>query len=165
MVPSGLADPAFAYAISKADFCPIPRGRSFVSKEEGTELSDVWNGFVDEYIAQGSDERPRVEIERAAKINTHCGALFRVCEGPSCGKLEGRDVERLSLCSKCKIAVYCSRTCQAASWKEHKEQCSSGSRVEQMLPSQAAIQEHVFPALWKDALNLTHHVLSKAPEK
>lgn len=30
----------------------------------------------------------------------------------------------VNCCSRCEVAVYCSRACQKADWKEHKKQCS-----------------------------------------
>lgn len=63
MVPLGLVDPAFAYALAKAQFLPIPRGRSYFSKDDGAERATEWNNLVDEYISQGTDLRPRIEIE------------------------------------------------------------------------------------------------------
>jgi len=36
-----------------------------------------------------------------------------------------KEVERtaLSVCSRCMIEKYCSRECQLADWRDHKEQC------------------------------------------
>jgi len=62
-----------------------------------------WNTLVDAYILESGDPRPPKEIERAAKIGTWGGALFRVCEGVECGKAEGREIENLKLCSRCQI--------------------------------------------------------------
>lgn len=63
----------------------------------------TWNKHIDDYISQGNDLRPRSEIERAAKIGSGNGALIRICEAPSCGKVEKHDVETLLKCSKCKM--------------------------------------------------------------
>lgn len=91
---------------------------------------------------------------RAAKISAGGGALFRACEGAGCRKVEGRDVERLNACAKCKAAVYCSRACQASAWKTHKEACGSAECGGQMLPSQVAIRERVSPCRWRVLENL-----------
>ncbi|EPQ56125.1 hypothetical protein GLOTRDRAFT_137956 [Gloeophyllum trabeum ATCC 11539] len=160
MVPRGVVDPAFAYAMPKTQMLPLPKGRSFCSKQDGTELATAWNAAVDAYIVEVTDARPRAEIERAAKINTYCGALFRRCEGAGCGRLEGRDVERLKLIEGVGKAVYCGRACQASAWKKHKEACEMGAGVEQMLPSQTAIQESLMPGLWKQALRASENLLS-----
>ena len=62
-----------------------------------------WNGYVDEYIRSGTDQRSELEIERCAKIALSGGALFRQCEGPNCDKWEGGDIDTLRVCSRCKI--------------------------------------------------------------
>ena len=68
----------------------------------------AWNLAVDEYIDQGIDKRPRIDIERAAKIGPSHGALHLRCEHEECGKMQGRDVPTLRACSKCKIV--CNRS-------------------------------------------------------
>ncbi|EPQ56120.1 hypothetical protein GLOTRDRAFT_128077 [Gloeophyllum trabeum ATCC 11539] len=151
LVPCGLVDPAIVHAILRHTGLPMPNGRSF-SKEEGENTSKEWNSYVDHYIAQGTDPREPIEIERAAKIGVSCGALYRTCQGANCQKLEGRDVTKLLLCSKCKMSVYCSRNCQASDWKTHKLICSQTGphgQPEQMLPSQAAIQKYIMPNMFK----------------
>jgi hypothetical protein len=63
-----------------------------------------WNAVVDQYILTASDEkRSKVEIERAAKIGSSNGALYRHCEGQGCDKMEGQGRVTLSQCTKCKI--------------------------------------------------------------
>ena len=47
-------------------------------------------------------------------------APARCCSG--CGIAEGPGV-KLSTCSKCKFATYCSRDCQRHAWSEHKTSC------------------------------------------
>lgn len=66
-------------------------------------MQRLWNSLVDEYISEGTDARPRQEIERAAKIGPGNGALIRVCEAADCNKVEKIDVDILKKCSKCKI--------------------------------------------------------------
>jgi hypothetical protein len=58
---------------------------------------------VDKYIASGVDSRPRFEIEAAAKIGVSLGAMCRVCEADSCTKMEGREIQKLSTCSRCQM--------------------------------------------------------------
>lgn len=64
---------------------------------------DIWNAFVDQYIELGIDERPRIEIERAAKIGLAHGPLHRRCDNPLCAKMAGRDGVTLRECARCKI--------------------------------------------------------------
>ncbi|EPQ56121.1 hypothetical protein GLOTRDRAFT_137953 [Gloeophyllum trabeum ATCC 11539] len=165
LVSRGLVDPAFCYPLSRHCGLPIPNGRS-ISKEEGIETSTEWNGFVDEYIAKGTDPRDPLEIARVAKIGTSCGALYRTCEGSNCEKLEGKDVPKLLVCSKCKISVYCSKQCQASNWKEHKLICGKtgpDGQAEQMLPSQVAIQKYLMPDMFKQLLRDTDLILGNTP--
>ena len=44
------------------------------------------------------------------------------CSAAGCCK-EGSGEAPLLCCSRCKVAKYCDRNCQVASWKEHKKQC------------------------------------------
>jgi hypothetical protein len=62
-----------------------------------------WNAAVDKFISLGVHGRSKEEIERAAKIGHSNGALYRKCEGVECGKLEGKDIDKLSYCSACKM--------------------------------------------------------------
>lgn len=63
----------------------------------------TWNDLIDKYIAKGTDPRSTFEIELVAKIGPNFGPLYRTCEFPGCGKIEGRDIQRLQICSRCKM--------------------------------------------------------------
>lgn len=63
----------------------------------------AWNDTVDHYIRSGLDDRPKKEIERAAKIGPSNGALYRTCYGENCTVTEGRDVQKLEKCGNCRI--------------------------------------------------------------
>ena len=39
--------------------------------------------------------------------------------------------------------MYCSSACQSSAWKSHKTICGSDRQVEQALPSQDAVEEHL----------------------
>lgn len=109
-----------------------------LDKKECKQRQHEWNVLVDEYIVSGVDPRPRLEIERQAKIGVSQGTLFPKCLGPGCGKTEVDNAGvKLQACGGCKIALYCSEACQNAAWKEHKPACRGHlSQVEQMLPTQ-----------------------------
>ncbi|KAL4425770.1 hypothetical protein ABPG75_009786 [Micractinium tetrahymenae] len=121
---AGLIDPAFYYAAEKVDFllrghwpeATLPRIEMLKRKEEV-------NSAVDEYIALGTDPRPALEIERAAKIAVDGGPLFRRCAG--CGVYETAWGEHKA-CAACKSVCYCGRECQVEHWKAgHKRVCAS----------------------------------------
>ncbi|KIJ67895.1 hypothetical protein HYDPIDRAFT_25356 [Hydnomerulius pinastri MD-312] len=128
-------DPAYDYALWRVDFNPVPLGR-LTPKLYAIKKQEDWNVEVDKYIASGVDPRPREEIELAAKIGPNNGALYWHCEGVGCTKVEGRDVQKLHVCAKCKLSVYCSRECQTTAWKNHKGVCGSSEQQGQALPSQ-----------------------------
>ncbi|KAG6905398.1 hypothetical protein DXG01_002991 [Tephrocybe rancida] len=130
--PRRVIDPAFEFAMKEVLFLPRPHGRS-KSKMASLATQREWNASVDRYIASGAaGSRSQDDIEHAAKIGRTGGALYRVCEGLNCTKVEGRDIKALSQCGKCKIA---------STWKTHKKVCGQGEQREQALPSQAAIDE------------------------
>ncbi|KZP33767.1 hypothetical protein FIBSPDRAFT_772668, partial [Athelia psychrophila] len=116
-------DVAFAYALRQVDFCPRPAGQS-ISKRESLDTQYAWNKAIDQYIALKTDPRSREEIEKAAKIGSECGALYRTCDGPDCQTTEGPNLPKLKKCSKCQIGVYCGQECQKRSWRlNHKAEC------------------------------------------
>lgn len=79
-----------------------PQGRT-LDKETCVEVQTRWNHAIDEYISHGTDKRQKIEIERAAKIGRSLGALYKKCEGVNCERQEGKDIDKLVCCSKCKI--------------------------------------------------------------
>ncbi|KAJ6520225.1 hypothetical protein C8R45DRAFT_53599 [Mycena sanguinolenta] len=133
-----ITDPAFRFAYSETKYFPFPQGRSS-SKHYCRQQQKEWNSAVDKYIASGADSRPRFEIESAAKIGISLGALHRVCEADGCEKVEGRDIEKVSTCSRCKMTFYCGSTCQKAHWPAHKSICGTAEQTERQLPSQVAV--------------------------
>ncbi|KAJ3523184.1 hypothetical protein NM688_g8767 [Phlebia brevispora] len=143
---TGLVDPAYAYALHKNNFHPRPQGRTLDKKYLKTRQT-AWNSAVDEYIELGIDKRPRSVIERGAKVGLSLGALYRVCENPECGKVEGDGHTTLRVCSKCKISVFCSTACQAKMWPQHKEECGSPHHREQLLLSQHNLFEGARPVV------------------
>ncbi|KAJ7178746.1 hypothetical protein C8R43DRAFT_470548 [Mycena crocata] len=135
-------DPAFAHALRQAGFFPQPQARK-ASRVLSEKQQRLWNSLVDDYIdTNAGDKRSRHIIERAAKIGTWHGALIRTCEGPGCTKTEGKDVESLKTCSRCKMSVYCSSDCQTRAWKTHKMKCTKTGQHEQTLPSQDEVKRY-----------------------
>ena len=65
------------------------------------DMQTIWNQHIDDYISQGKDSRSREEIERAAKVGSGNGALFRVCKADKCKKVESSEA-KFSICAKCK---------------------------------------------------------------
>ncbi|KAF8161759.1 hypothetical protein K438DRAFT_1859395 [Mycena galopus ATCC 62051] len=138
----GIVDRGFAVTYLEIRALPWPQGRKS-SKYQGRQFSKTWNEVVDKYIASGVDSRPRTEIEAAAKVGISLGALFRVCEADGCAKREGRDIEKVSVCGRCKMTFYCGAACQKSHWPVHKRVCGSENQTERPLPSQLAFSEFV----------------------
>ncbi|KAJ3551213.1 hypothetical protein NM688_g4838 [Phlebia brevispora] len=135
-------DPAFMYAFtSNSNFIPRPWGIGCISKIEAKRCMDTWNADVDKYVLDGHDPRSALDIEIEAKIATHGGPLHRRCEADGCTKVEGRDIEKLKCCSKCKLVFYCSKSCQLKSWKAHKEDCAEKKHRAQVLSSQLTMEQ------------------------
>ncbi|KAJ6520749.1 hypothetical protein DFH09DRAFT_997948 [Mycena vulgaris] len=161
LLGKGLIDPAYAYPLSRLDFAPRPQAKN-CSRHLAESLQKRWNALVDEYIDTQGDPRPRQSIERAAKIGPWNGALIRACEGPGCEKVEGTDVHKLKLCSKCQISVYCGSECQRRAWKTHKKECATDGQHEQALPSQDAVAEH-FRRMTSEVTTLFEKFLANGP--
>ncbi|TFK48401.1 hypothetical protein OE88DRAFT_1727698 [Heliocybe sulcata] len=66
-----------------------------------------------------------------------------MCEGTNCDKREGRDLPKLSRCTRCQIALYCSRDCLRGDWPKHKLACCAPGQREHMLPSQRVVHTDV----------------------
>ena len=82
--------------------CDRPQGRK--GDKRGLKARQIeWNKHIDDYIASGVDPRPAAEIERGAKVGLSLGALYTRCENERCGKLQGRDVDTMRVCSGCKM--------------------------------------------------------------
>jgi hypothetical protein len=81
-----------------------PHGRT-TSRSMRVDMQTAWNTRIDDYIAQGTDPRSKEEIERKAKVGAGNGALFRVCEGDKCQKVESSQ-EKFSQCGKCKMVRF-----------------------------------------------------------
>jgi hypothetical protein len=112
-------------------------------------------------IDSGVDSRPRSEIEWAAKIGISLGAMYRACEADGCDKVEGRDIEKMLTCARCKVVrlhdtlyslacsycttqtFYCSASCQKVHWRTPKPLCGSLDQTEQPLSSQVALSDFV----------------------
>lgn len=146
-----IADPAFTSAYFDTQFFPSPQGRTS-SKLWCRQKQKEWNASVDEYISSGVDSRSRSEIEEAAKIGISLGAMYRACEADGCNKVEGRDIEKVSTCARCKMTFYCGPTCQKLHWSTHKQVCGTPQQTERPLPSQMALSDFVCkfsPAMMK----------------
>ncbi|EPQ54266.1 hypothetical protein GLOTRDRAFT_78210 [Gloeophyllum trabeum ATCC 11539] len=48
-----------------------------------------------------------------------------------------REVKRLQKCSRCKAMAYCSKECQKADWKSHKQACSNNNNLAKALKEHA----------------------------
>ncbi|KIM82689.1 hypothetical protein PILCRDRAFT_7602 [Piloderma croceum F 1598] len=142
----GITDPAFNYASERADFTPWPTGKQR-SKIFCRDRQMRWNALVDEYIQTSSDKRPKIEIERAAKLGSSLGALYPVCDGNDCKIRGGGEVNRLCTCSGCKMALYCGPECQKRTWASHKRVCGMPGQREQALPSQEKLDHFVWEQL------------------
>ncbi|KAJ7204301.1 hypothetical protein C8J57DRAFT_1619188 [Mycena rebaudengoi] len=68
----GLIDPAFAAAVKKTGFVPIPNAVRSMARNEWKHSMANWNTAVDHYIASGIDHRSAQAIEEAAKT-VYCG--------------------------------------------------------------------------------------------
>ncbi|KDR78152.1 hypothetical protein GALMADRAFT_278463 [Galerina marginata CBS 339.88] len=144
----GLVDPAFGYAMVRfGKMYPVPV-RGIHSRTMMERSQESWNKLIDEYIATGTDKRSVFDIEAAAKIAVWNGPYVRRCEGPACGKLEFRDVEKLQQCTTCKLSSYCGRACQKADWESHKTVCNTQSQEPQRLPSQMTLMNLIANPEW-----------------
>merc|ERR1712080_662801 len=65
---------------------------------------------IQNFIARRVEEHERSYVE------------FRRAKCFACGKRENK-VAEYAKCSRCKLALYCSRACQVSHWTKHKKNC------------------------------------------
>ena len=163
LVARGLCDPAYAYAAARTDFMVARPWRNdgvpVMPKAQMEERQRVWNAAVDEYIAGAADDAPLEqdgrenredlrdsrEIEVASKVSWTGGPLYTTCAHAACGKVEATPGE-FALCSRCKQARFCSKDCQTAAWKTHKQVCGTNA-AEPRLSSEVNVSEALCQAL------------------
>ena len=79
----------------------------------GRAPAPTWQFRLGPRVAPGDVEAVKARMERASTVGGS------TCDG--CGKAA---VARLKICSRCKLAYYCSPTCQTTAWKDgHKNAC------------------------------------------
>lgn len=62
------------------------------------------------------------------------------CSNRGCKRTETVD-QKFSRCSKCKVAIYCSRDCQIADWKiRHKKVCKEAAKEREMIKRACGFQ-------------------------
>ncbi|KAJ7486061.1 hypothetical protein B0H11DRAFT_2016794 [Mycena galericulata] len=135
-----MGDPAFSFAYTQTAHLPWPQARGRNNEDECRRIQKEWNEAVDRYIAIGVDPRPRAEIEAGAKISISLGPLVRICEADNCLKVEGRNMQKVSMCGRCKMTFYCGATCQKLHWPVHKKMCGKDGQSERPLPSQVVLR-------------------------
>jgi ankyrin repeat protein len=83
------------------------------------------------------DERAKAFLAGGESV-----AASKTCDADKCSK------KASNKCSKCKVAVYCSRECQAASWKQHRKLCGKDAVADEddisssAYPSDAPCDQH-----------------------
>lgn len=96
-------------------------------------ISDVpqWRDFAKHAVRVAiSPSFPSAMIDNVLDLtalgvaNDATGRETNVCR--LCGKSEKPDGSALMTCSRCKRAKYCSRDCQKADWKQHRNVCTRG---------------------------------------
>ncbi|KAF9803690.1 hypothetical protein IEO21_09586 [Rhodonia placenta] len=136
----GLGDIAFIAVMKKLSPYIVMPYENTLSKVGCENATKAWNDSVDLYIEtipKSIDVRPRIEIEKIAKVANDGGPLYKRCEASGCLAVEGVDGAKMKICTGCKRILYCGSACQAADWSQHKAECKNGSHPLQMLPSQA----------------------------
>ncbi|KZP26733.1 hypothetical protein FIBSPDRAFT_854393 [Athelia psychrophila] len=169
LLSRGLIEPAYGFAMKEVQFLPRPQGRSY-SKIACLEAQRRWNAAVDKYISLNNVSKPEAifKIEVAAKIGASNGAMYHTCEGAGCVNRDEAN-EKLRCC-KCKMAFYCSASCQHSQWKTHKPICGTVSQKEQALPSQIAIDKYLIEtgrpieALYMPSTSIATHLERLAPK-
>mmetsp|Transcript_1938 Transcript_1938/g.2863 ORF Transcript_1938/g.2863 Transcript_1938/m.2863 type:complete len:100 (+) Transcript_1938:990-1289(+) len=78
-----------------------------------------WNEALESYC---NDNNLTGEIRRDV-CERHRASPFAPCGHRSCQEKE-KKVKGFRNCSRCKRIAYCSKECQRADWKRHKEECA-----------------------------------------
>jgi MYND finger len=76
-----------------------------------------------------ANEMRRLEMKKCKRVDPKYDENLAVpCAG--CPKVEPQSGPKFFVCSKCKVAFYCSRECQLQDWKKggHKQECKENYR-------------------------------------
>lgn len=77
---------------------------------------------VERFMPVDTSLKDRVrKMKHAPRVDAALKRTPTKCSNPFCSKVEAK--EKFQVCSKCKIAKYCSRECQRSHWKSHKIYC------------------------------------------
>ena len=77
------------------------------------------------YTRESAQKRGSSILEEVAQA----GVNRALCNNPSCTQQNILE-DKPSRCSRCKASFYCSRDCQVAHWKVHKQSCSASQSVQ-----------------------------------
>jgi hypothetical protein len=111
----GASDQTSLLAISDGVF--IQMEKTLLSLMQGRALPETSD---DAKVAQcGRKFRPDPSVPEIPPI------VFHACGNPTCALLK-TDAQK---CSACRRAWYCSKDCQRAAWRVHKNICKSGGRA------------------------------------
>lgn len=63
------------------------------------------------------------------KAEAESGASGSTKKCTHCNKVDSDPEKPFKPCSKCQTALYCSRDCQKANWKQHKKTCAASAQI------------------------------------
>ncbi|EED85952.1 predicted protein [Postia placenta Mad-698-R] len=101
----GLGDVAFIAVMKKLSPYIVMPYENTLSKVGCENAAKAWNDSVDLYIETrpaSIDVRPRIEIEKVAKVANDGGPLYKRCEASGCLAVEGVDGAKMKICTGCK---------------------------------------------------------------
>jgi hypothetical protein len=98
------------------------RKRGENNADEVESVHSLGHIFTDVTFGDG-DKTIKLELEWTTQISWDAVETTEGLGSFCSGCQEPFEVEKLSKCSVCKLACYCSKKCQKKDWKMHKEFC------------------------------------------
>jgi len=101
----------------------LNKGQRGENNEEEVGSSFMLGHLFTDITFSDGDKTIQLEIVWTTQISWDSvettEGMFSLCSGCN----QPFEVEKLSKCSACKLACYCSRKCQKKDWKRHKDFC------------------------------------------
>jgi len=113
---------------SRSDFC---------GASEALEMDETLPAMMRRLLHSRQDDEDKIN-ETSSSSSLHADPVSSLAHAVTkrgvctyCRQIEGREGQKLRLCSGCGLVPYCSRECQKTHWPQHKQACKEEEKNQQ----------------------------------